>query len=171
MHVCGCTTPCATTRETASCDQILDGLFLGAVEMAFNAEKLTALGITHVVDLSGSAYTPRTGITYIRRPIADEPDADLLGVLEPCLKFIAQAKSNVLVCCAMGISRSAAVVTAHVMLTQRLGRDAALALVAAKRPRVAPNSGFMKQLLEFEAQLQPSEPTVQEASAASSVRT
>lgn len=157
MHVCGCTTPCAVTRETAHCDRIVEGLFLGGVEMAFNAEKLRQLGITHVLDLSGAPYTPVPGVTLRRVAIVDEPDADMLAIVEPCLAFIAEARkeeANVLVCCAMGVSRSATVVTAHLMLTQGLARDDALAVVAAQRPQVAPNRGFMRQLLEFEAALQ-----------------
>lgn len=157
MRVCGCTTPCAISRTTAVCNRIVDGLHLGPVECAFNADKLRSLNITHVLDLSCSTFTHTPSVTFKSVKITDEPDSDMLAILEPCLEFIASGLNNggsVLVCCAMGISRSATVVVAHLMSTQRLSRDEALALVRVQRPQVAPNDGFMRQLLEFEAALQ-----------------
>lgn len=49
----------------------------------------------------------------------------------------------------MGISRSAAVVTAYLIVTREMTPDEALAAACAERAIVQPNDGFMSQLQEY----------------------
>ncbi|XP_065314034.1 uncharacterized protein LOC135923291 [Gordionus sp. m RMFG-2023] len=63
---------------------------------------------------------------------------------------------NILVHCKMGISRSASVVIAYVMKSQRLSYDIALSLVRSKRPCVQPNPNFERQLLTYQGILRAS---------------
>jgi hypothetical protein len=166
--VCACTTPCANAKQK-TCDEIVDGLLLGPVEVAFNVERCLELNVTHVLDLSGANFQAPECISLKRVALKDEVDADLLAVLDDCVGFIAAAlaqpaieedsldrlvarRRSVLVVCAMGISRSASVVAAFLIKHLNMTRDEALALVASKRPQVSPNEGFLRQLLEFESQ-------------------
>jgi hypothetical protein len=127
-RICACTTPCAIAREKTS-NEIVDGLLLGPVEVAFNVERCLELNVTHVLDLSGANFQAPPCISLKRVALKDEADADLLGVLDDCVSFIAAAlaqpvmeedsldrlvarRRSVVVVCAMGISRSASVVTA-----------------------------------------------------------
>lgn len=61
------------------------------------------------------------------------------------------AGGAVLVHCAQGVSRSATLVAGYLMWRERLGCDAAVAVVRATRPIADPNDGFVLQLREFEA--------------------
>ena len=54
-----------------------------------------------------------------------------------------------------GVSRSASVVTAHIMKSERRILEDALAEVKGARPIVDPNPGFRRQLQAFEARLRP----------------
>ena len=48
------------------------------------------------------------------------------------------------------MSRSGALVIAHIMWAKRLTFDAAYAEARKKRPTISPNPGFICQLLEWE---------------------
>lgn len=57
---------------------------------------------------------------------------------------------NVLVHCTMGISRSATVVAAYLMWRRRETAASMLTLMRHQRPKVAPNDGFLDQLLVWQ---------------------
>ena len=59
-----------------------------------------------------------------------------------------------LVHCFAGISRSATICIAYLMLTQGFSMHQALEFTRCRRPCVSPNFNFMGQLLSFEHQLQ-----------------
>ncbi|KAH8869452.1 Tyrosine-protein phosphatase YVH1 [Schistosoma japonicum] len=85
--------------------------------------------------------------------LRDEPSQDLLEILEDALSFIdecIQNKSNILVHCAMGVSRSASVVIAYLMRQNHLSYEEAYNIVSRKRS-VFPNNGFINQLKLFHA--------------------
>jgi hypothetical protein len=63
------------------------------------------------------------------------------------------SKCNELVHCEYGISRSASFMVGYLMYITLASSEQALALVKGKRPVVDPNSGFLKQLLEYEQDL------------------
>jgi protein-tyrosine phosphatase len=64
-----------------------------------------------------------------------------------------QNKKNVLVHCAAGMSRSATLVLAYLMIENRWSYNEAYQLVKSKRPIIEPNSGFVKQLKGLEYKL------------------
>jgi atypical dual specificity phosphatase len=59
--------------------------------------------------------------------------------------------SNVLIHCLAGMSRSVTIVIAYIMSVTPLTLEETLNLVKSVRPTVCPNSGFRKQLQEFQA--------------------
>ncbi len=52
-----------------------------------------------------------------------------------------------------GVSRSATIITAYLMYSQKLRLKKAFALVRRARPQVLPNMGFRKQLDEYDKEL------------------
>lgn len=69
-----------------------------------------------------------------------------------CFDFINSASlsgGRVYLHCMAGISRSAAIAIAYVMVKRSVGFDEAYALVKEKRPVSQPNSGFIQQVKEF----------------------
>nr|XP_043618552.1 dual specificity protein phosphatase 1-like [Erigeron canadensis] len=85
-------------------------------------------------------------------PLKDSKRQNLLDNLDVCLDFIDRGRKNgsVLVHCLAGISRSASVITAYLMRTERLSVKDALASLRQSKPSVNPNRGFLRQLAMFE---------------------
>jgi hypothetical protein len=60
------------------------------------------------------------------------------------------ATGGVLVNCAVGLSRSPAFVIAYLMKTKKMSLNEAYQTVKRARPKINPNSSFMRQLQEYE---------------------
>ncbi|KAL5546626.1 hypothetical protein UlMin_006313 [Ulmus minor] len=85
-------------------------------------------------------------------PLRDMESENLLDHLDVCLDFIDQGRKegSVLVHCFAGVSRSAAIITAHLMRTEHLSQEDALESLRKSCEFVCPNDGFLDQLKMFE---------------------
>ena len=135
---------------------ICDRLFLGSEYNAANKAELKSLGITHILNVTVevSKFFPQD-FQYHQVCVLDTPQATILPYLERALDFMdAGIKSGgCLVHCQRGVSRSASFVIAYLMKTQRLCAEDAIKQVKQRRRIVKPNTGFVKQLKEWEAML------------------
>lgn len=89
-------------------------------------------------------------------PLQDDPEADILSIMESAHQFIDLAKASgkcCLVHCSFGMSRSPTVVIAYLMRASECSLAEALKKVKAARPVTAPNTGFMRQLVRMEQEL------------------
>lgn len=107
---------------------------------------------------SRRTFDPTASDPFMRLLIAedDNPAADVKQHFEAASSFIATALAAggaVLVHCMAGCSRSATLVTAHIMRTERLCASVALQSVGKARPIVDPNQGFREQLRDLETDL------------------
>lgn len=98
-------------------------------------------------------------IEYKNIPLEDEDDADLLKVLRTCLDTLVEWKQKciknklrMLVYSFNGVSRSCAVILAHLMYEERLTLRQAWEHLKEKHPSAKPNDGFVLQLMQFEQQ-------------------
>jgi len=137
--------------------EILDYLYLGAKTISEDAQSLKDMGITYVINCTVNEpnHFEGNGVVYMR--IAVEDRVDDLACLKPFFDssgdFIEIAKntsSKVLVHCTMGMSRSSTIVIAYLMKHKDMNLATALQFTKERRAMVSPNSGFMKQLIEFE---------------------
>ena len=96
----------------------------------------------------GPKYNPEEFI-HKRFEIDDDDHQNIIQYFGECLKFI-KGKEKVLVHCMAGASRSATIVIAYLMWTNKWKFDKALDFVTTKRPIVCPNDGFQSQLKIFE---------------------
>ncbi|KAH8998221.1 phosphotyrosine protein [Lactarius hatsudake] len=126
--------------------EILPRLYISDLQTAEDPAALAALGITHVLSampgrvalpsalaahaMQLAAHLPRT-TRYIARALRASPEA------------------RVLVHCAMGASRSVAIVCGYLIAAHGLHPAQALELVRARRAAAAPNRGFVDQLYEY----------------------
>jgi predicted protein tyrosine phosphatase len=130
--------------------EIEEGLFLGSLDAAKNKELLKSCGITHLVSILDSfSYMPVfEDLSYYRIELPDSSNADILAHVPNALNFISQAlkQGRVLVHCAAGVSRSASMVIAYIMVKYSYTFDVAKSFVKNKRGCIWPNPGFQRQI-------------------------
>lgn len=126
------------TRREPPAVRVASGVLLGRMPTTREAKRL---GITHVVDLSAELSSPR-GVAVSAVPMLDlvAPDADQLRVAAEAIetqRLAAGDTGTVLVCCALGYSRSAAAVAAWLLHTGRAERvDEAIERLRRERPKL-----------------------------------
>lgn len=120
-----------------------------------NPELMTALGVTCV--LSAAPELPDTplppGVVFRRVSVHDSPKEDLTPHLDVAADIIEQERlsgGRVLVHCVAGVSRSPSLCLAYLIKHSRIPLSTAFAHLRSRRPSVRPNSGFFRQLIEFE---------------------
>lgn len=89
--------------------------------------------------------------------VADTEEANIRIYFPECIDFIRSGiaqSGRVLVHCYAGLSRSVTIVAAYLMQTHRVTADEALRMIRSKRPYSEPNPGFLRQLKEFEREIQ-----------------
>ncbi|XP_078480817.1 uncharacterized protein LOC144742222 [Lampetra planeri] len=145
-------------------DEVYHRVYIGDMYAAKDKRTLQAHHITHVLNAAdgkfnvntGSSFYRDTNITYHGVEAFDMPSFDLSPFFYPAANFIKNALSSptgrVCVHCAMGLSRSAALVLAYLMIHENMTLAGAVGAVGANR-NIAPNAGFLEQLRELDAKL------------------
>ncbi|XP_055026602.2 uncharacterized protein [Misgurnus anguillicaudatus] len=142
---------------------IWPGLYIGDESSARDKRLLADLGITHIVNCADGAHRINTGarfysdmtITYFGIEASDHPQFDLSQYFSSAASFIKSAlaqNGKVLVHCAMGVSRSGALVLAFLMICKDLPLTDAIIAVRLNRD-ICPNSGFLEQLRALDEHL------------------
>uniref|UniRef100_A0A8D0GXK2 Dual specificity protein phosphatase n=1 Tax=Sphenodon punctatus TaxID=8508 RepID=A0A8D0GXK2_SPHPU len=143
-------------------DEVWPGLYLGDQDIAANRRELTRLCITHILNAShskwrgGAEYYEGTGICYLGIEAHDSPTFDMSPYFYPAADFIHQAliesRGGILVHCAVGVSRSATLVLAYLMIRHHLTLVEAIKTVKDHRG-IIPNRGFLRQLVALDNSL------------------
>ena len=138
-------------------------LYIGGLQALYRKpEFFKQVGITHVLsvidfDLYEKGQFSEYGQLHVR--LDDDPNENLLEHFARGTAFIEEALSNgggVFVHCAMGKSRSAAMICAYLMKRDSISPMEALEIVREGRPVAGPNPGFMDQLEVWHRMLQAS---------------
>nr|XP_054587350.1 dual specificity protein phosphatase 26 [Nothobranchius furzeri] len=142
-------------------DEVWPRLYIGDQQSAENVSDLSTRRFTHILS---AAHSDRQGqpqiyegmnITYMGIEARDAYDYDMSINFQAAADFIHRALSRggkVLVHCHVGVSRSATLVLAYLMLKQNLTLVEAVCAVKDKRG-VIPNRGFLRQLIKLDGQL------------------
>ncbi|XP_014217629.1 serine/threonine/tyrosine-interacting protein B-like [Copidosoma floridanum] len=141
--------------------EVIRGLYLGPYSAACKDKLQTLLdcGISHIVCVRQSieAHFIKPNFPdkfkYLVLDIADSKTENIIQHFRLVKRFIDEGLNSggrVLVHGNAGMSRSAALVLAYLMETFDLTQERAFAIVLKRRFCVNPNSGFIRQLREFE---------------------
>ncbi|XP_043087104.1 dual specificity protein phosphatase 13-like [Puntigrus tetrazona] len=150
-------------RSANHVDEVWPNLFLGDMSAANDRFCLWKLGITRVLNAAhgkmhsqGSHQFYGPALEYYGVPADDSPAFNLSPYFQPCADYIQEVLSSpaerVLVHCAVGVSRSASLVLAYLMIHQHLSLLDAITTVKQHR-WIFPNRGFLKQLRALDATL------------------
>lgn len=148
--------------------QLLDHLYLGDYSDADSLGMLKELGITHILNCAGCSSNVNqsrhkflnggnTGIkAYHQFDADDRLTYQMSQHFKEAIDFIESAREKggkVLVYCAKGMNRSAAVCVAYVMTYKRQGLFETAREVQRQRGRILTNKGFQEQLVIYAKQL------------------
>uniref|UniRef100_A0A1I7SVT5 Dual specificity protein phosphatase 19 n=1 Tax=Bursaphelenchus xylophilus TaxID=6326 RepID=A0A1I7SVT5_BURXY len=129
-------------------------VFLGSQDVAADFQLLKRHGITAIVNAAaGVANLYPKNFDYLRVELLDLPETDILKELPAVLRFIydnVNSGGRVLVHCNAGVSRAASIVLAYMIKYNNLSFHESFSKLRALRPAIQPNSGFVKQLIEFD---------------------
>ncbi|XP_056222093.1 dual specificity protein phosphatase 13-like isoform X1 [Seriola aureovittata] len=144
-------------------DEVWPNLFIGDMSVANDRYSLWKLGITHVLNAAhgkmhcqGSHDFYGSTVDYYGVPADDSPSFDLSRYFSPSADYIQNALNTtgarVFVHCAVGVSRSASLVLAYLMIHQHYTLLEAINKVKERR-WIFPNRGFLKQLCALDVKL------------------
>ncbi|KAJ8905971.1 hypothetical protein NDN08_002472 [Rhodosorus marinus] len=134
--------------------KVLPNLFVGGEEIivmesySFFAEN----NVTHVLSLCDSSVPDCLPLTTLHLDMVDSPDYDIAVHFPKVVDFIHSARTKnegIFVHCKAGVSRSATVIIAYIMSALNLSTKASFEHVKRCRSKIAPNDGFMRQLILF----------------------
>ena len=127
-------------------------LFIGGLRAMDVPERLENASISHILSVLENDHCEWEEFAKYTRlliQVEDHPRENLLQHFERANTFIEdglRGDGAVIVHCAMGVSRSAAVVCAYLMKTKSLSPEEALGMIRKSRPHCTPNEGFKTQL-------------------------
>ena len=128
--------------------EIVPGLFLGS---ARDAELVSALHVTHVLNLSGrpSSRYCLSHAKVMSIEMEDRRGYRLNMHFEACLDFIRKGLSEggILVHCEAGVNRSVAIVAAYLLVEKNVPLSSVLRLLREKRGLVLTNVWFIAELV------------------------
>eukprot|EP01125_Pyxidicula_operculata_P006706 TRINITY_DN2304_c0_g1_i1.p1 TRINITY_DN2304_c0_g1~~TRINITY_DN2304_c0_g1_i1.p1 ORF type:complete len:1245 (+),score=308.37 TRINITY_DN2304_c0_g1_i1:1-3735(+) len=141
-------------------NEILDDfLFVGSGRDSHTLSQLKENKITHIVNVA-KEWPPLDNlpdtIKFHHVQLEDTEDEDILKELEPIVNLIEnirEQKGRVLLHCVIGKSRSPSIAIAYIMIHMKKSLQEAYDIVLRQRPISAPNTGFIRQLMELEHNL------------------
>lgn len=129
--------------------KIIDYLYLGSQDCC-EQDVLAAHNITAILSVGIEPSCKFSNVDYQFVPCLDLPETDITDILvKDCIPFIkncVECKSNVLVHCNAGVSRSSAIVIGYLVLVKNYTYDYAYTAVKIARNCIRPNKGFEEQL-------------------------
>ncbi|KAJ7493331.1 protein-tyrosine phosphatase-like protein [Mycena galericulata] len=139
--------------DAESFSAIIDGkLYLGNLLAAESPQLMMRLGITHILSVCPDYLVTSKDVKHLTIPVQDDEHFNILQHLPATCQFIQEGLDEggkVFVHCAMGISRSAIVVSAYLMFSHHISAAQAIQAVRAGHPQSRPNYNFVRQLQVF----------------------
>ena len=139
-------------------------IYLSSYKSANNENSLKKYNIKNILTIMPicndcNKMIKYDGINYLQIDRYDVKNENLKKEFEKCYNFIDKAignKENILIHCRKGKSRSPTIVASYLMKKYKMGSNGALEYLKKHRSIVKPNSGFKKQLDEYENEIQTS---------------
>ena len=140
-----------------STNKITPTLYLGDAKLARSKYFLENNNIHGIINATTNEPTPYPeSYDYLRVNVNDDPSEQIFPFFRLAAEFIQRHLNlgqGVLVHCQMGISRSATLVIAYLMIDGHKTLGDAFQQVSSVRKQIDPNEGFMRQLRELEISL------------------
>lgn len=149
-------------------DEVYPNIFIGEESIALDRIELRRMGITHVLNAalgksnfhvnSNHVMYRKVHIEFLGVEAVDANYFQIHPFFEQCADFIETALKKggkIMVNCVQGVSRSATLVIAFLMIKCHMTAEDAVRTVRAKR-EICPNDGFLQQLCDLNEKLKKS---------------
>ena len=154
---------CAAERLSAGldCDEVLPGLVLASGKTVKTVAYMRELRVTHIINTaSRDVWLPveklsNMGVDLFQFHVDDVPSANIAPFFRPVADMVSRAQQSgglLVVNCLVGLSRSATVLAAALMILHHWSLARTLTTLRLRR-QVKPNLGFMAQLITLEMKL------------------
>lgn len=142
-------------QKVLQAEEGLGEVWISGYDFAHNIKQLQKnkiLAVCSGVDLS---FKYPQHIEHLKFDLDDYQGQKVDHTFEPAFDFIEnqRKRTNVLVHCAAGISRCSMILTSYMMKKYNMGFDTCLQRIKMARPCCQPNTGFIKQLRQYEKSL------------------
>lgn len=144
------------------CDEVIPRLILANGKTVKNVQYIKELGVTHIINTATrDVWLPvekltNLGVELFQFHVDDVSSANISTYFHPAADFISTALAAsgglVVINCLVGLSRSATVLTAALMINKNWSLVKTLKQIRLTR-NVKPNLGFMIQLMKLEHNL------------------
>ena len=136
---------------------IEEGLYLGRLAASKDLDLLREHNITRVLSILDTFkyFRPYEDIEHLRIEMTDSPSSMIIDHVPRGLQFISESQKsgkNILVHCTKGVSRSASMVIAYIMVKYSVDFETAKSIVKSKRECVCPNDGFQQQISSIDVE-------------------
>ena len=129
---------------------IIDNIYLGGNDAASDENYLKQYNITTVINCAEEIVSVYKDIKFLELNLYDSFNQPLFPKFEVAYKFIKKnSENNILIHCALGVSRSASLVAFYMMKEKGWDYDICYNYMKERRPIVNPNSNFVEQLREY----------------------
>ncbi|KAL2079569.1 hypothetical protein ACEWY4_025313 [Coilia grayii] len=137
--------------------QITDNLYLGSARAARDGAAVSRLQITCIINATeNTKHSVAPAVEHVHVPVVDSPSTPMIDHFDEVadkIHCVAEQRGRTLVHCNAGVSRSSTLCLAYLMKYRDMSLVEAHSLVKACRPLIRPNSGFWKQLIDYEFKL------------------
>ncbi|KAL4234595.1 Dual specificity protein phosphatase 3 [Mactra antiquata] len=146
-------------------DEVYPNIYMGDMSAAMDKKLLKSLGITHIINCSqgktsrevntDSGFYRDVGMKFLGIKALDNTTFNMMPFFKSTSDFIDKALKGggkIFIHCYKGVSRSATIVLAYMMLKCNIEILEATRLIRSKR-KIHPNDGFIRQLCILNRQL------------------
>lgn len=156
LNFCGCKYPCSVLLNQISPIEISDQIYAGAIECAYKTKELLKLGITHILNVSCTAYNRRRYFKYLDIYIGDSHTDNAIKFFKITNRFIEDAikkGQKILIHSVQGKSRCWVFLAAFLIGKMRMNYVAAFDYLREKFPYAEPNDNFLTQLKHYDLEM------------------
>ncbi|XP_048092366.1 dual specificity protein phosphatase 18 [Alosa alosa] len=145
------------TQKLSGLAQITENLYLGSARAAHDKAVVSSLHVTCIINATENVENDvASTVELVRVSVLDSPSAPIIDhfdVIADKIHLVEEQSGRTLVHCNAGVSRSSTLCLAYLMKYRDMSLVEAHRWVKARRPLIRPNSGFWKQLIEYERRL------------------
>jgi hypothetical protein len=153
LTYCGCKYPCSIILNKIFPVEIGDQIIVGPIETVYKTKELIKFKVSHILNVSCSAYNQRKYFKYLNIFVADNHTENAIKFFKITNRFIDQAiikGERVLIHSLNGKSRAWVFLMAYLIGKEKMKFAKAFDFVREKFPGAEPNENFLTQLKHYD---------------------